>query len=142
VISLLLRVCLGGLLLWSGAVKLRDPAAFAADIANYRLLPSLAPVLAASLPMIEIVLGSALLFAPSVWRRGAALAAAALLAVFTAALSQAVARGINVDCGCFGGASGQASGWTIVRDVALFAAALAIVLLDQAAASTARRTAS
>ena len=76
------------------------------------------------MPTIEVVLGAALVAAPLPWRRAAALAMAGMLAVFTVAVGQVVARGINVDCGCFGGGSGPVSGWTIARDVALLAAAL------------------
>ena len=137
-----LRLGLGGLFACVGALKLRDPSGFATDIANYRFLPSFAPWLAATLPMIELVLGLALLVAPAAWRRGAALAMAGLLAVFTLAIAQAVARGVSIDCGCFGGASGPVSVWTILRDVALLGAAAALLFVDQAAASTARRTAS
>jgi uncharacterized membrane protein YphA (DoxX/SURF4 family) len=142
VIPWLLRLGLGGLFAAAGALKLRDPSAFATEISNYRFLPSLAPWLAATLPMIELILGLALIAGPAPWRRGAALASVGLLAVFTAALTQALARGISIDCGCFGGASGPVSGLTLLRDVALLGAAVALLFVDQAAASTARRTAS
>jgi putative oxidoreductase len=46
------------------------------------------------------------------------------LAVFTVAVTQVVVRGINVECGCFGGAAGPVTALTIARDVGLFAAAL------------------
>ena len=141
-IAWILRLGLGVLFAWAGADKWRDPSSFATDIANYRLLPALAPWLAATLPAIELVLGLALIAAPASWRRGAALATAGLLAVFTAAIAQAVARGISIDCGCFGGASGPVTVWTILRDVALLGAAVGLLVMDQDAASTARRTAS
>jgi hypothetical protein len=47
-----------------------------------------------------------------------------LLAVFTVAVTQVVLRGINIECGCFGGSSGTVTWLTVVRDVALFGAAL------------------
>ena len=84
-----------------------------------------------TLPMIELLLGLALIVAPFAWRRGAALATAGLLAVFTAAIAQAVARGISIDCGCFGGAAAPVTVWTIARDVGLLAAAAGLLLLDQ-----------
>jgi uncharacterized membrane protein YphA (DoxX/SURF4 family) len=119
----LLRLGLGALFLAAGVAKLRDPAAFATEIANYRLLPGLAAYLATALPMLELVLGATLLLGTATWRRAAALASAGLLIVFTVAVSQVVARGINVDCGCFGGSSGPVTGWTVARDLALLAAA-------------------
>jgi uncharacterized membrane protein YphA (DoxX/SURF4 family) len=126
----ILRLGLGGLFVLAGVLKLAQPTAFATEIVNYRFLPALAPYLAATLPTIEVVLGVALVAAPLQWRRAAALAMAGMLAVFTVAVGQVVARGINIDCGCFGGGSGPVSGWTIARDVALLAAALAAVTLS------------
>lgn len=128
----ILRFALGALLAYAGAVKLGHPADFATEIANYHLVPSLAPWLAVTLPGIELTLGLALAFAPREWLRSAALAAAGLLAVFTVAVTQVVARGINVSCGCFGGASGPVTVATVGRDLALLAAALALLLLTRA----------
>jgi len=122
-----LRLGLGALFVVAGVLKLRDPTAFATEISNYRFLARLAPWLAATLPSVEIVLGATLLLATAPWRRAAGLAMAGLLAVFTLAMAQAMARGINVDCGCFGGGASPVTGWTIVRDVALLAAALLVV---------------
>jgi hypothetical protein len=138
-IAILLRLGLGGLFVVSGALKLRDPAAFASEIANYWLLPSLSGYLAASLPMVELVLGVALLVAPAAWRRGAALATAGLLAVFTFAVAQVVVRHIDVNCGCFGSSSGPVNDWTVARDVALFLGACALVALTPLTSSWGRR---
>jgi putative oxidoreductase len=125
-----LRLGLGGIFAWAGAIKLQDPAAFATDIANYQLVAALAPVAAATLPMIELVLGLSLVFAPQGWRRAAALATAGLMAVFTAAIGQAVARGIRIECGCFGGAGSPVTWWTVARDLALLAAAVALLFFE------------
>jgi uncharacterized membrane protein YphA (DoxX/SURF4 family) len=125
----LLRLGLGALFIWAGALKLRDPTTFAVEVANYHFWPRLAPYLAATLPTVEVVLGAAVIVLPSGWRRGAALALGALCAVFTFAVGQALARGINVDCGCFGGGSGPITVWTVVRDLGLLAAALVILWL-------------
>jgi uncharacterized membrane protein YphA (DoxX/SURF4 family) len=130
-VSWLLRLALGGLLIIAGALKLSDPTAFAGEIVNYRLLPSLAPWLAATLPVLEMTLGLLLIAGPRRWRRASALAAFALLVVFTVAVAQVVARGINVSCGCFGGNSGPVTLSTVARDLALTAMAGAILWLDR-----------
>jgi uncharacterized membrane protein YphA (DoxX/SURF4 family) len=127
----LLRLGLGGLFILAGALKLGDPTQFAIEIGNYRMMQSIAPYLAIVLPTIELVLGLALVIAPRRWRQGAALALVGLLAVFTVAVSQAVGRGINVDCGCFGGQSGPVTALTVVRDLALLAAAGAILWIER-----------
>ena len=56
--------------------------------------------MALGLPVLEVRCG-ALLFAAG-WRRAAALGLAVLSALFTVLLVQAIGRGLNVDCGCFG----------------------------------------
>jgi hypothetical protein len=61
--------------------------------------------------------------------RAGALAAAALLAVFTVAVGSAVVRGINITCGCFGAGSGPVTWMTVIRDVALLAASAAILVM-------------
>ena len=126
---LLLRFGLGALLSWAGAVKLGDPNGFAVEITNYRLLPSLSPYLAVTLPGIELITGIALALAPRAWARAAALVATLLLVAFTFSVTQVVIRGINIQCGCFGGDSGPVTWLTVLRDLALLAAALAIFVL-------------
>lgn len=56
--------------------------------------------------------------------RTAAVATAVMLAVFIAAIASAWARGLQIDCGCFGGGGEVAAGQTayaseIARDTAL-----------------------
>jgi uncharacterized membrane protein YphA (DoxX/SURF4 family) len=130
-LALILRVGLGALFVIAGVVKLGDPTQFAIEIGNYRLGAAYAPYLAVILPYIEIALGAGIIVLPRAWRQGAALALAVLLAVFTIAVATAVGRGINIDCGCFGGASGPVTSLTVVRDVALLLAAGAILWLDR-----------
>jgi uncharacterized membrane protein YphA (DoxX/SURF4 family) len=126
-LTLVLRLGLGGLFVVAGALKLRAPVAFATEIANYQLLPALAPYVAAVLPVGELVIGSALVVAPRAWRRAAALGALGLLATFTVAVGSAFFRRINIDCGCFGTGGGPITGLTLARNVVLMAAATAIV---------------
>jgi putative oxidoreductase len=125
------RLVVAGVFIVAGALKLRDPLTFTNDIANYQLWPALAPLLAAVLPAVEVVVGLALLVLGARWRRAAALCAAAMMVVFTAAAGTAVARGLDVACGCFGSAGGAVGWTTIARDLALLAAAGAIVVLDR-----------
>ena len=114
------KLVLGGVFLVAGVEKLADPATFSEQIANYQLLPQLAPYLATALPGLEVLLGALLIAspAPGPWLRASALVTGALMVVFTAAVFSVVLRGIDVDCGCFS-ASGAVSWWTVARDVAL-----------------------
>ncbi|MEO7328948.1 MAG: DoxX family protein [Minicystis sp.] len=124
-----LRLALGGLFVYAGAAKIGAPADFATEIANYHLGNTLAPLMAVTMPAVEIVLGIALIAGTRTWVRAAAFGAAGLLAVFTVAVATVVARGINVDCGCFGGNSGPVTMVTVLRDVLLLAAAAGILKL-------------
>jgi putative oxidoreductase len=135
IVTWVLRVGLGVLFVYAGVMKLGDPTAFAIEIGNYRLWPELAPYLAVLLPAIEITAGLGVIALPASWRRGAALCVVGLMVMFTVAVSIAVARGINVDCGCFGGDSGPVTAQTIARDVALLVAAVALYVLELRATS-------
>lgn len=127
-LAAVLRIGLGALFLYAGVLKAAAPRALADDIANYHLLPgALVPIAAVTLPWVEVVAGLALVL--GVLGRGAAILVAALSAIFTVALSQALLRGIDLACGCFGGKA-PADVWTVVRDVALVAAALHVAAFD------------
>jgi len=129
-VSWLLRLGLGGLFLFAGVMKLGDPTQFALEVVNYRLFSSLAPYLAVTLPMIEILVGVGVIVFPAPWRRASALAIAGLMAAFTVAVIAAVTRHINIDCGCFGGQSGPVNWLTVGRDLALLGGALALYALS------------
>ncbi|HEX3696858.1 MAG TPA: MauE/DoxX family redox-associated membrane protein [Polyangia bacterium] len=135
-----LRLALAAVLIVAGVLKLRDPTAFATEIANYQLLPALAPYLAAALPATEVLVGMALLVFPSVWRRSAALAAAAQFAMFLLAVGSAYLRGINIECGCFGTGGGPITALTLLRNLLLMAAALAVLRWERTAPAGAPAT--
>jgi len=126
----LLRLGLGGLLAVAGLLKLRDPSGFAAEIANYQLLPALAAYPAAILPATELVLGLSLMAAPAPWRRAATVGVAILFVLFTIAVGSAYARGINIACGCFGGGGAAIGPLTLLRNLALLLGIAALWTLD------------
>lgn len=126
----LLRLGLGGVLVVAGVLKLSDPSRFAIEIGNYQMWPGLAPALAAVLPAVEIVAGGGLLVLPWVWRRAAGLLAVILMLMFTVAVSFTHLRGINIDCGCFGGQGGPINAWTVVRNLTLLCGAGLLMWLD------------
>jgi uncharacterized membrane protein YphA (DoxX/SURF4 family) len=101
VVRIALRTGLAGLFLFAATTKLIDPAEFAQQIANYQLVPwPVAAILAVFLPALELCLGLSLLFGRL--ETGALMWAAILLVFFTGALVSATARGLSIDCGCFG----------------------------------------
>jgi uncharacterized membrane protein YphA (DoxX/SURF4 family) len=128
VAALILRVVLGLILVYAAWIKLREPwAVFAIGIDSYQVLPSWAVELVArALPWFELLLG--VLLIAGVWRRAAAAAASLLLAVFFGLMVRAMAKGMEIDCGCFG--PGERLSWmTLLRDGALLASSLFVAVM-------------
>lgn len=134
--ALVARMVVTVVFLGAALPKLADPAAFARDIANYRLVPGVAAGgLAVYLPWFELVLGCAL-WAPSHVRPAARGLAIGLLTVFVLALLSALVRGLDVDCGCFGSDGGSSSLlWAVARDLGL----VGLLIVDRAPLSPAKR---
>lgn len=121
--STLARLVLAAVFVVAGGLKVADPQSAVQAVRAYQLLPA-APesVVGWGLPFFEIALG--LLLAVGLRTRIAAGAAGLLLVVFVAAVTSAAARGLSIDCGCFGGGGTVAPGQTkylseIVREFGL-----------------------
>src|ERR1019366_3103993 len=128
ILALALRIVLGFVWLYAAYAKFRESwLVFAMSIDAYRLLPQWAVLaLARSLPWIELAIG--ILLVAGLALRYVSLAGAAILSVFFCVMAVAHARGLGIDCGCFG-VGDTLSGWTLLRDGALLAAALTLVYL-------------
>lgn len=117
----LFRLGLGGLFIYSGMLKIDDPGAFADAVARYEVLPDVTlGIFSLVMPMMEFLAGVALVLTK--WTREASLLISGMLALFIVALAQALARGLEISCGCFGVPSvgGRAEiVWALVRDFAL-----------------------
>lgn len=135
---IILRIILGGIFLYAGIIKIGNPLAFSDSIASFQILsPGLINIVALSLPSFEILLALMLI---SGWKwRPALLGIVFLTTIFGLALAQAIFRGLEVDCGCFG--PGRPSmiktWWSFGRDVMLFIAALWLYLKALVAGSCA-----
>lgn len=127
VVGTLVRLGLAAVWLLSGGLKIVDPIGTAVAVDAYDLLgDALVPVVAVVLPVLELALGAVLLL--GVGTRFAGVVSALLLLAFLAGLGQAWARGLAIDCGCFGGggpvAPGeQAYGVELARDLGFLALA-------------------
>ena len=122
------RLVLAGVFLAAGGAKVGDLAASVRAVHAYDLLPYTASkVVGATLPFVEIAVGLLLLVGFAT--RLAAAVSAALMLVFVGGIASVWARGLRIDCGCFGGGGELAAdrspsyGWEIARDVALLAMA-------------------
>jgi uncharacterized membrane protein YphA (DoxX/SURF4 family) len=101
-LGLLFRLILGGVLFAAGYLKIFTPAKSQMAVRAYELLPiSIANFLGIALPWLEVGFGVLLILGIAV--RLSAIVGGLLMVVFIAAISQAWARGLSIDCGCFGG---------------------------------------
>ena len=128
---LALRILLGCVWLYAAYTKFRESwLVFAMSIDAYRMLPQWAVLaLARSLPWVELAIG--ILLVAGLALRYVSIAGAAILTVFFCAMALASSQGLGIDCGCFGPGD-KLSGWTLLRDGTLLAAAIALVYLSYA----------
>lgn len=115
---------LAGVFAVAGVLKALDPQTFARQIVGYDFVPAaLVTFVAATLPWVELAAAAALVR----WRAAGALIALGLSVVFLAASVQALARGLDPICGCFGGASGRVGILSLLIEIALIAFAVVTV---------------
>ena len=127
-VVLVLRIVLAAVFVYAAWSKLRQPwLLFAMAIDAYGVLPQWAVMaLARALPWFELVLGILLL--TGIWLRHTATVASALLAVFFAVMLRSYAKGLQIDCACFG--FGEAiSLKTLLRDGLLVLSSVALAAL-------------
>ena len=126
ILEKLCRLGLGGLFMYSAWMKIDDPGMFADSVNRYEVLPEcLVGIFSLAMPMLELVAGAALVFTK--WVRESALLVSGMLALFIVALAQALARGLEISCGCFGVPSvgGRAEiVLALVRDIVLIVPAI------------------
>lgn len=130
IIVSLLSVILGTIFLYAGVIKVLDPLKFADAVHAFKILPRW-PImsLALGLPMVEILSG--ILLITQRYRRLGAFAILVMTTVFAAAIASALARGLIINCSCFGelGVPTRTKLWTaLIRDVALFLMALFVYI--------------
>ncbi len=119
-INSILRCIVGGAFVFAGVLKMADPAKFAIDVSNYRLLPhEMINLVAILVPGIEVVAG--LFVLAGIRLKAAALVITGLTVMFFAVIVSALARGLNIECGCFGTVGGKHIGlFNLAIDSTLF----------------------
>jgi uncharacterized membrane protein YphA (DoxX/SURF4 family) len=128
-VGLAIRLAAAAIWLVAGIAKLTGLEQFRAQVEAYRLLPhALTGVFAYALPLVEAGLGLYLLVGLLV--RPAAIFTSVLMVAFLTAQIQAWARGLSLDCGCFGalGGGSHVGLWTVLRDAALGVPGLVLVV--------------
>jgi len=126
IIGLLARLAVGGLFVYSGAIKALAPAEeFAYAIESYRVLNAQLSLYAAYVtPWVELWAG--LLLAAGVFARANALFIGAMLVFFELLLGQAWLRALPItSCGCFGSGGSNSIGVEFAQNLVFLALAWA-----------------
>ncbi len=120
IVGLLVRLGVAAVWLISGFQKASNSLQTIVAVRAFQILPERAvhPV-ASVLPYLEIGLGLLLVVGLAV--RLTAVSSAVMLVIYIAGVISAAARGLSIDCGCFGGGGTVAAGQTrysaeILRD--------------------------
>jgi uncharacterized membrane protein YphA (DoxX/SURF4 family) len=115
----------------AGWPKLMDSAGTVRSVRAFQILPeAVVPAYGYALPVVELALGVLLLL--GLFTRAAAIATAAMMVMFIIGISSAWARGLAIECGCFGNAGSAVAdpvpGYIrdLLRDVGYLLVALAL----------------
>jgi uncharacterized membrane protein YphA (DoxX/SURF4 family) len=130
-LSFVLRMLVGMTLVLASVDKLFDARGFADAVAAYELVPRiLVNLVAIALPWLELLTGVALL--TGFGARAAGLVATLLATVYAVAVVSALARGMEISCGCFGDGGAALDRGDVWLRVGLLAAGLQITIAERA----------
>jgi uncharacterized membrane protein YphA (DoxX/SURF4 family) len=138
-VGLLARLIVGVVLIWAGALKVTSPAVSARAVNAFQILPyDVARYVGYALPLVELLIG--LLLVIGLFTRVAAVVGGLLMVAFIIGIASAWARGLSIDCGCFGGGGTIAAAQTqypldILRDLGVAASAAWLVVRPRTAYS-------
>jgi uncharacterized membrane protein YphA (DoxX/SURF4 family) len=100
-IGVLARLIVGVVDVWAGMAKFPDPAGNVRQVRAFQMLPeAVVPTVGHALPTVEIVIGGALIL--GLFTRTFAVLAALFFVAFIVGIAAAWARGLEINCGCFG----------------------------------------
>ena len=104
-VGVVARLVVGGVWVAAGLLKLPDPTESVRAVRNYQLLPeAVVPLVGHALPVLEVLIGVCLILGVLV--RASAVLSCVLLTGFIIGIVSAWARGLSIECGCFGGGGG------------------------------------
>ena len=131
-VGLVARLVVGGVQILAGLSKFSDPAGNVRAVRAYRILPeSVVPTVGHALPTIEILIGSLLVL--GLFTRAMGIVSSLFFIAFIIGISSAWARGLEINCGCFGNGGVPADpqrqyAIDIARDVGLLLLSLWLVI--------------
>lgn len=99
-INFALRLAIGITFVYAAVDKIIHPDQFARIIYNYHLVPGqLINIFALFLPWVELITGVFVIV--GYWEKAATVMIGGMLVMFIIALSMALVKGVNIECGCF-----------------------------------------
>lgn len=99
--NLIIRLILGLIFIFAAVGKIAAPELFAKEINNYNLINfELTNLIALTLPWIELII--AIFLITGIRIKASSAIAAIMLIVFIFAVGSAMARNLDINCGCFG----------------------------------------
>jgi uncharacterized membrane protein YphA (DoxX/SURF4 family) len=131
-LSIGVRLVVGGVWVAAGLLKLADPAESVRAVRAYQILPeTFVPPVGYALPALEVAVG--ILLVAGLGLRVVSFVSTLLLLAFIVGIASAWARGLRIECGCFGGGGAAANAtsaypWEIARDVGLAALSAFLVV--------------
>ncbi|MCK9243919.1 MAG: DoxX family membrane protein [Candidatus Marinimicrobia bacterium] len=126
-IEFVIRLALGFLFIYAAIDKIIQPEKFAVVIYNYRVLPfEFVNIVAIIVPWLEVAIGITLIL--GIWLETAAFLLSVLSIGFIMLIISAIARGLNIECGCFTlSESGSLVSWKrVIEDILILAGGLFI----------------
>lgn len=125
-LTVVVRLAVGVTFIYASYYKIIEPGDFAKSIWYYHMVPgTFINLIAVILPWAELICGIFLIL--GVAYRGSVVLVGLMTVVFILAIASAMARGIDLDCGCFKAArSSSESTWKSL----LFDAGLLVLLLQ------------
>tara|TARA_R110002096_G_scaffold67332_9_gene163379 strand:+ start:9942 stop:10409 length:468 start_codon:yes stop_codon:yes gene_type:complete len=129
----IMRIFLGGMFVFSGYLKVRNPELFAKSVLDFNIVGDPWPaIIGVTLPWLEIFCGIGLIIHRCYLGSLAILGTS--IFVFNLALGSAWMRGLEISCGCFGD-SEEVTNYALAigRNIVLLGIALALVMMDRGA---------
>lgn len=132
--QLILRLIIGGILIFAAITKIIHPQEFYISVLSYHLIgATLSKIVALWLPWIELLAGVGIL--STIWFLANLRLAQLMFAGFTVILIVTLFRGISTDCGCFGSIASKISWLHVLGDVVLYFLTTLLVIWEQIVAN-------
>lgn len=126
-VALLARVFIGLIFIYASLDKIDKPPQFARSVLNYEFFPVwTVNLIAIIVPWLELIVGTLLVI--GLFTMASNTIVFGMLIFFFVLIASALARGLEIDCGCFAASlEGQVMDWTyLLRDIGFILCSLVV----------------